>query len=137
MLYSSTILKYPVLILLSSKRSFENMGLLIQRSGDTVKRLLHPAEHSFQVSRNISKSIFAKEKTLCVGIDDTLLRKVYSKFMQGAGMFFDTKIGRRIMAYRLVVGIITDGKIAIPIDCAYLFSKELLDEIPQSFSIRR
>jgi len=134
MLYSSTILKYPVLTILSrGKRSFENMGLLIQRSGDTVKRLLHPAEHSFQVSRDISKSMFAKEKTLCVGIDDTLLRKVYSKFMQGAGMFFDTKIGRSIMAYKLVICIITDGKFAVPINCAYMFAKEILDSINEKF----
>ena len=133
MLYSSTILKYPVLILLSSKRSFENLGLLIQRSGDTVKRLLHPAGQSFQVSRDISKSMFAREKTLCVGIDDTLLRKIYSKFMQGAGMFFDTKIGRSIMAYKLVICIITDGKFAVPIDCAYMFAKEILDSIDEKF----
>lgn len=134
MLYSSTVIKYPVLTILSTgKRSFENMGLLIQRSGDTVKRLLHPAEHSFQLSRSISQSMFAKNEILCVGIDDTLLRKIYSKFMQGAGMFFDTKIGRSIMAYRLVICIITDGKFAIPINCAYLFAKEILDSIDEKF----
>ncbi len=134
MLYSSTVLKYPVLTLLSrGKRSFENMGLLIQRSGDTVKRLLHPAAHSFNVSRSICQSMFAKNEILCVGIDDTLLRKIYSRFMQGAGMFFDTKIGRSIMAYKLVIGIITDGKFAIPIDCAYIFAKEILDSIDEKF----
>jgi hypothetical protein len=47
--------------------------------------------------------------------------------MQGAGMFYDTKIGRCIMAFRLVIGVVTGGKFAIPIDCAYLFAKELLD----------
>lgn len=134
MLYSSTVLKYPVLTLLSrGKRSFENMALLIQRSGDTVKRLLHPAEHSFNVSRRLCQSMFARNETLCVGIDDTLLRKIYSNFMQGAGMFFDTKIGRCVMAYRLVICIITDGKFAIPIDCAYMFAKEILDEIDEKF----
>jgi SRSO17 transposase len=134
MLYSSTILKYPVLTLLSiGKRSFENMGLLIGRKGDAVKRLLHPAGYSFDVSRNISQSMFSKNETVCVGIDDTLIKKIYSRFMQGAGMFFDTKIGRCIMAYRLVIGIITDGKFAIPIDCAYLFTKEILDSIKEKF----
>ena len=53
--------------------------------------------------------------------------------MQGSGLFFDTKIGRRIMAFRLVIGIITDGRFAIPIDSAYLFTKELLDMIDQKF----
>ena len=134
MLCSSTVLIYPVLAILSrSKKSFENMGLLIQRSGDTVKRLLHPAGHSFEVSKKICKSVFAKDKVVYVGIDDTLLKKIYSRFMQGAGMFFDTKIGRRIMAYKLVICMVTNGKITIPIDCAYMFSKEVLDGIEEKF----
>jgi hypothetical protein len=134
MLCSSTILKYPVLTIVSmGKRSFENMGNLIKRSGDTVKRLLSPADQSFEVSRAICKEIFAKRKTVYVGIDDTLIRKIYSRFMQGAGFFFDTKIGRCIMAYRLAIGIITDGKFTIPINCAYMFAKEILDSIEEKF----
>lgn len=131
MLYSSTAITYPILILLSiiGKKSFENMGRLIQRSGDTVYRLLHPAEISFQQSRRIAQDMFKNRKTLYVSIDDTLIKKIYSKMMQGAGMFFDTKIGRQIMAFRLVIAVITDGKFAIPIDCAYLYAKELLDLI--------
>lgn len=131
MLYSSTVITYPILILVSTigKKSFENLGRLIQVSGDTVYRLLHPAEISFQQSRSIAQSMFAKKKTLYVGIDDTLIKKIYSKMMQGAGMFFDTKVGRQIMAFRLVIAVITDGKFAIPIDCAYLYARELLDLI--------
>ena len=53
--------------------------------------------------------------------------------MQGTGMFFDTKVCRQIMAYRFVVGMISDGKFAIPIECAYLFSKELTDELEDKF----
>jgi len=109
------------------------MGNLIQKSGDTVRRLLHPAPESLSFCRNISQSMFKKKKKLLIGIDDTLIKKVHSQFMQGAGWFYDTKIGRRIMAFRLVIGVITDGKFAIPIDCAYLFSKELLDSIDQKF----
>jgi hypothetical protein len=134
MLYSSTAITYSVLTILSrGKRSFEQMGLAIGRSGDTIKRLLYPTQSSFDISRSACKSIFAKEKIVYVGIDDTLLRKIYSQFMQGTGMFFDTKIGRRIMAYKLAICMITNGKIAIPIDCAYMFSKEILDSIEEKF----
>ena len=81
MLYSSTIITYPILILLSriGKKSFENMGHLIQRSGDTVHRLLYPAELSLCQSRSIAQSMFAKKKTLYVGIDDTLGSVDFSK----------------------------------------------------------
>ncbi len=135
MLYTSTVLTYPLLILLSTigKKSFENMGRLVQRSGDTIFRLLHPAEVSFQQARSIAQSIFTKKKTLYVGIDDTLIKKIYSTYMQGTGMWFDTKIGRCIMAFRLVIGVVTDGRFSIPIDCAYLFAKELLDLSGEKF----
>lgn len=134
MLNVSTILRYPVLTIVSmGKRSFENMGHLINRSGDTVKRMLSPADKSFEVSKAICKDIFAKRKTVYVGIDDTLIRKIHSRFMQGAGFFFDTKIGRCIMAYRLAIGIITDGKFTVPINCAYMFAKEILDSIEEKF----
>lgn len=135
MLYTSTVLTYPLLILLSTigKKSFENMGHLIQRSGDTVYRLLHPAAISLQQSRSIAQTMFVKKRTLYVGIDDTLIKKIYSTYMQGAGMWFDTKIGRCIMAFRLVIGVVTDGQFSIPIDCAYLFTKELLDLSGEKF----
>jgi hypothetical protein len=132
--YTSTILTYPILTILSTcKRSFENMGLLIQKSGDTVRRLLRPAPESLLLSRSISQSMFKEKRKLLVGIDDTLIKKIHSQFMWGAGMFFDTKIGRCIMAYRLVIGVATDGRFAIPIDCAYLFAKELLDQAGKKF----
>ena len=44
-------------------------------------------------------------------------------------MFYDSKIGKRIMACRLVIGMLSDGKISIPIDCAYLFSAELTNQL--------
>ena len=111
------------------KKSFENLGSVINKSGDTVARLLQSAEVSFNHAKNISQSMFRKKRKLYCIIDDTLIKKIFSRYMQGAGMFFDTKARTQIMAYRLVIGMISDGKFAITIDCAYLFSKELTDEL--------
>jgi len=77
--------------------------------------------------------MFAKKKTLYIGIDETLIKKIYSTYMQGAGMWFDTKIGRCIMAFRIVIGVVSDGRFSIPIDCACLFAKELLDLSGEKF----
>lgn len=133
-MFANTILTYPILILLSTgKKSFQNMGHIIQKSGDTISRLLRPAEDNMKQMQLISKQTFRYSKRLYCVIDDTLIKKCHSRFMQGCGMFFDTKIGRRIMSFRLVIGLISDGKIAIPITCAYLFSKELLERIPEKF----
>lgn len=112
------------------------MGRFIKRSGDTISRLLQPAEESRQSLCKIAQAIFHDKKKLFCIIDDTLIHKIYSQLMQGSGFFFDTKIGRSIMAYRLIIGLISDGKFAIPIDCAYLFSKELLDLIDHNFKTK-
>lgn len=133
----STILKYPILTLLSTgKKNFEDMGRFMQRSGDTVKRLLCPEAKTKEACQQLCCEMFRNKKWLCCIIDDTLLRKIYSQLMQGSGWFYDTKISRRIMAYRLVIGLISDGRFTIPIECAYLFSKELLDLIDHDFQTK-
>lgn len=134
MININAVLTYPILTLVSTgKRSFENLGRLFKKSGDTVSRLLQPAETSFNKLENICQSMFDNKKKLYCIIDDTLIKKIFSLYMQGAGMFFDTKTRRQIMAYRLVIGMISDGKFAIPFNCAYLFSKEILDELDDKF----
>ena len=127
-------LKYPILNLLSiGKKSFENLGRVIQKSGNTISRLLQPASISFKYTQYLCQSMFRDKRKLFCIIDDTLIKKIYSQEMQGSGMFYDGKIGRQIMAYKLILCLISDGKFAIPIECAYLFSKELLDLIPEKF----
>jgi len=134
MLNVSTILKYPILTILSiGKKSFENLGRFINKSGDTVSRLLQPAEVSLNMAQSIAQEMFQNKKKLFCIIDDTLIKKIYSQFMQGSGMFFDTKMGRRIKAFRLVLGVISDGKFSIPFGCGFLFSKELLNITKKEF----
>lgn len=134
MLNKSTILTYPFLVILSiGKKSFENMGRFIQASGRTVASLLQPAKISFGIAHQICQSIFSDKDKLFLIIDDTLIKKIFATNMRGTGMFFDTKIGRRINAFRLVTAMLSDGKYSIPIGCSYLFAKELLDLCTEKF----
>jgi hypothetical protein len=134
MLNISKILKYPILNLLSiGKKSFENLGNIIHKSGKTISRLLQPASVSLESAQYLCQSMFRDKKRLFCIIDDTLIKKIYSQEMQGSGMFYDGKTGKQILAYKLILCLISDGKFAIPIECAYLFSKELLDLIPEKF----
>lgn len=131
----NTLLTYPLLVILSiGKRSFEQLGSIIHKSGDTVARLLQPSKNSLAFTQLLAQKIFTKKKKLFLVIDDTLIKKFFAQYMQGAGLFYDTKICRRIMAFKLMVAMISDGKYAIPIDFAYLFSKEITDltDTPQS-----
>ena len=70
-------------------------------------------EENHDFLRAICKNFFENTKHLFVVIDDTLIRKISSRLMQGSGWCFDTKIGRSIIAFRLMVCLITDGKIAL------------------------
>ena len=130
MLKVSTILTYPILTLVSiGKKSFENLSTYLKKSGDTVARLLQPAEVSLAHSRSICQSIFSGKKKLFCIIDDTLIKKIYSRYMHGAGMFFDTKIGRQIMAYRLVMGMIEE-KFSSKEDIAKIIVKTAIKFFP-------
>lgn len=134
MLNVSMILKYPILNLLSiGKKSFKNMGKVVHKTGKTISRWLQPSKTSLEYAQYLCQTMFAYKKKLFCVIDDTLIKKIYSQEMQGSGMFYDSKNGKQIMAYKLVVCLISDGKFAIPIECAYLFSKEILDLIPEKF----
>lgn len=131
----NTLLTYPLLLILSiGKRSFEKMGEIIHKSGDTIARILQSSQISLTFTQTIAQKIFSKKKRLFFIIDDTLIKKLFAQYMQGSGLFYDTKIGRRIMAFKLMIGMISDGKYAIPINFAYLFSQEIMNLIGTSQS---
>jgi hypothetical protein len=111
----------------TGKRSFENMGRFIKKSGETVSRMLRPGLESLELSKKIAQEMFSKKKELFVVIDETMIRKMYSQVMEGAWGLFDTKIGRCVKAYKLIIGSITDGKYTIPINAAFTFGKEFYE----------
>jgi len=69
---------------------------------------------------------FATKKELILIFDETLIRKIYSRLMEGAGSFYDTQLFRRIMAYKLLVAMLTDGSQFFPLMATLIFSTELV-----------
>ena len=130
MIIANNITTYSFLTILTNigKRSFENMGRLIKKSGDTVGRILRPGNESLDVSKKIAQQIFANKKELVLVIDETIIKKIYSQLMEGAGWFFDTKTSRCMNAYKLIVASITDGKFTVPICSAFTFGKEFYQD---------
>jgi hypothetical protein len=126
MIITTTIAIYSVLTILTNigNKSFENMGRFIKKSGDTIRRILRPGEDSLKLSQAIAQKMFAGKKVLYVPIDETKVNKVFSKMMEGASWLFDTKIGRRINAYKLIVGAVSDGKFTVPLNAALTFGKD-------------
>lgn len=116
--YSSLILK------LTGKKTFAAMGRIIKKSGDTISRMLRPAAESRAILEKLARDFFAAENNLLIAIDDTLLRKVHSSIMCGSGWFYDTKIGRKVRAYKLLVYCVTNGVYAMPLGCEFLYDAE-------------
>lgn len=133
MMFENINLEYSILLIKSiGKKSFQVLGDLVQKSRSTISRLLPSAEQNFEAMKNIVQKFFHKKSELILIFDDTLIKKMHSRFMRGSGKFYDSKIGRRIMAYKLLCSAITDGNYIFPLQCLYLFSTEFQPEIMQS-----
>ena len=125
----NTSIAYPLLLISSTtKRSFEALGRVAKRSGDTIRRILRPSAISLNLAHKIAQYLFKSSTELTLAIDDTLLKKIYSREMVGSGKFFDTKIGRCITAYRLIAAALTNGRYTAPIGFGFMFAKELLSK---------
>jgi hypothetical protein len=65
MLYKSTILTYSFLVLLSiGRKSFANLGRIIEISGRAVAMLLLDSQNSFIAAQTICQSIFSNKNKL-------------------------------------------------------------------------
>jgi len=117
---------YPVLLITSIKKSFEALGKTIGKTGKTICRWLKPADSYYEMLLNLSIKEFATKKELILIFDDTIIRKIYSKLMEGTGYFYDTQLFRRIIGYKLLVAMLTDGSKSLPLAASLLFSKELV-----------
>lgn len=124
-MFANLNINYVISLIKSTgKKSFENLSRICKIHPSTLRRSIPHHEESLNSLQAIAKSLFKNENMLVLAFDDSKIRKNYSKFMQGAGKFFDEKIGRRIMAFKIIVAGLTNGKIIIPIHFQYLFAPE-------------
>ncbi|MBM3886641.1 transposase [Candidatus Dependentiae bacterium] len=131
MFLKRTILSYAFLLVMSTgKKSFQKIAAVGRMSRDTAQRHLHKEQDIFEKLKSIAQSVFQESKNLYIIIDETLIKKIYANNIQGTGYFFDQKTGRRITAFRLAIGMVSDGKNSVPLLSDYLFDKELCQLLP-------
>lgn len=116
---------YCIMLMLSTKKNFSAMGRFFGLIGKAVSRLLKPADFYYGLMLKIAKWTFKDAKKLYLILDDTLLRKIYSRFIEGTGWFFCTKTGKKILSFKLLAAMLSDGKISLPFFSKFLFSNEL------------
>lgn len=126
MFLENTQLSYSTLAILSTgKKSFVELGRTLNKGRDAVRRVLQSFEISFNILYQIARFVYKNRKRLTVAIDDTLIRKIFSQYMQGTCSFYDTKLGRRVTAFRLLAAAMTDGTYTIPLMGNFLFDLKL------------
>jgi hypothetical protein len=126
MFLKNTMIAYPILLITSIKKSLEALGKTIGKTGKTICRWLKPADDYYEILLKLSIKEFSTKKEVFLIFDDTLIRKIYSRLMEGTGYFYDTQLLRRIMGYKLIAAMITDGSKSLPLAASLLFSKELI-----------
>lgn len=117
---------YPLSLLLSiPKKTCEALSEHIGTSGDSVIRMLNESCRSANELVAIMKK--STHKKLYLIIDDTIIAKIYSKYIEGACDNYSTVTGKTERSLCSVVAMLTDGEIAIPIDQSLSISKEFVD----------
>ncbi len=98
-----------------SRKTFESIGRESGGSGDPLSRILkYDSAASGDLIRVVS--VVYKRKRLYVIIDDTLIFKVYSKFIAGTSDNFDSADRKIYRSLCSVVAMITNGNIAIHVE---------------------
>lgn len=118
-------LAYPTALILSNskRKTFESLGLELKISGDTISRLVTENVAEINDLIRIAQKIFCRKKVYLL-IDDTLILKVYSRFIEGTSDNYSSSDKRVCRSLNSVVAMITDGITAIPISQEIWTSRE-------------
>jgi hypothetical protein len=119
-------LHYPMLLILSNptKKTAESLAKTLNKSGDTVLRILEEECITWEELVSIAKKYFGSNKVKII-IDDSVIRKMYSKYIEGSGDNYDPVSKQVFRSLCTVVAMLTDGKIALPVLHKLWVKKEL------------
>lgn len=124
-MFANTNQEYTISLLKSTQtKNFTQLAETIGKSDKSIYRSLLSLDSIFPMLAEISKKIFLLAKKLFLVIDDSLIKKIYSRFLQGAGKHFDQKTGRNVMSFKIQLACVSDGKNIIPLSFTYIFPTE-------------
>ena len=110
-------LSYSIALLLSTpkRKTFEALGEATGLSGDTIARLTKYAANVKDLVA-IAKQVLHRRKNVYLLLDDTLLKKIYSRCIEGTSDNYSSSDGATHRSHCSVVAMLTDGVTAIPVD---------------------
>jgi hypothetical protein len=115
------------LILSTGTKNFSAIGREFNKSGQTISRMLDSKEDLSAFLHAKINSFFSKNEKVTLVIDDTLINKQYAHTIAGTGFFFDTSLRSEQRAYKILVCVLTNGKITLPIEYEFVADARLID----------
>lgn len=118
-------LVYSAILLLStSKKNAESLSLTYGRSGDTILRLLDTKSITVDELVQVALFFFATDYLYLI-LDDTLIEKMYSKYIEASSDNYNSSNGQTCRSLCSVVAMLSNGRFAIPVHHEFWISKEI------------
>ncbi len=114
-------------ILSNAKKNFEQLGVLIGKTGKTIAKKLASIESLKTSLEEHCLDFFACAKKLYLIIDLTNILKPFANKMSGSEMSYISSSGSFSNAYKVSVGVITDGFTTLPFSTDFVFSTAIQD----------
>lgn len=116
------------LIVAPKKKTCTEMAKMLSVSHDVLNRALDNEDLLLCIPKAFIELVIqlsVRTKGWLI-IDDTLIAKIYAKLIEGVESHFDSSTRRNLHGYSTVVLAWTNGKITIPLDFEFWFSKDLV-----------
>lgn len=108
------------------------MGRFLKRSGKYVASLLQTVDSNFELMEQIIIKQFGDSREIFVTIDNTLIKKIFSTKIEGTGKWVDTKIRRKITAFKMYTALFSNGKMTPPFHAMFANPNDLLPKATES-----
>lgn len=122
-------LTYPIALILSTtgKKTGESLAKVVNKSGDTMLRLLEHNCVTFEDLLSFACEFFANDDLHLI-IDDTLISKMYSEVIEGTSDNYDSSNNRTYRSLCSITAMLTNGKYALPLDTKMWISREIAQD---------
>jgi hypothetical protein len=101
------------------------LGRFLNKTGDEIRNILNEAPITAEELACLASQFFCGQKLFLI-IDDTLIEKIYSKFIAGTSDNYDSSGHRVYRSLCSVVAMVTNGRYALPIDHRLWINKEVV-----------
>lgn len=117
--------KYSISLILSTakRKTCPALGTTWDTSADSMLRILEHQAITTQELLGLAKKFFG-QKPLFLIIDDSLIKKTYSKFIEGTSDNYDSADRKQYRSLCSIVAMLSDGVFALPIDQKIWTSEE-------------